>query len=82
MTIVEIKVGSQTRPSRAMAEALTALEAGNDVCVTGINWAVGNTIRIVELIKKKKAELHQVNLFEAYEERKLRFQSMLSVNEP
>lgn len=57
-TTVEIKVGRQTRPTRHMAEALTALENDSTVVLAGINWAIANTIKVAELCKGKKPELH------------------------
>ena len=82
MTTVEIKVGRQTRPNRHMAEALTALEQDSIVVLAGINWAIANTIKVAELCKMKKPELHQVAVLETVEENKVRFSVTLTTTEP
>ena len=82
MTTVEIKAGAATRPNRLAKEALEGLETHESVCLTGLNWAINNTILAAELVKKKMPELHQKSVFESYEDTKLRYSITLMKEEP
>jgi hypothetical protein len=83
MDTVEIKIGSQTRRNREVAIALTSLEEGKEVVLCGLEWAISNTIRVAEQVKKKKPEVHQVNHYMHDDEmRKMRFVVTLSMGEP
>ena len=82
MTTVEIKAGATTRPNRLAKEALEGLETHESVCLTGLNWAINNTILAAELVKKKMPELHQKSVFESYEDTKLRYSITLMKEEP
>jgi hypothetical protein len=49
------------------------LEEGTEVEIAGINFAISNTIRLVEMLKSKLPGCVQTNVFETLSDSKVKF---------
>jgi hypothetical protein len=69
----EILISQFTRVFLVAGKVLKILKSGKVAVISGLNFAVSNTIKVVELVKRDMPELVQVNLFDTVDEKRVKF---------